>query len=107
VQGGQAAQGESAAQGGQAGQGELAVQADPVAQEELAARGGLAGQGELAVQAGQTAAGKRPIVRPRVQLPDPAAAVRWEGQMSAGPEARQWAVSEWAGPTPPSPIAAR
>ena len=102
-----AGQGALAAQAGpaaSAGQGELAAQADPAAS---------AGQGALAAQAG-LAAGKPPIVRRGVlavaaapaprrgQLPVPR-----RGQASAGREARRWAASEWAGPTRPSPIAAR
>jgi hypothetical protein len=85
----------------------LAVQAGPVAQVELAVPAALVGQGELAVQAGQAAAGKRPIVRPRVHPADPAAAVRREGRTSAGREARRWAASGWAALTRPSPIEAR
>ena len=40
----------------------------------------LAGPGELAAPAGQAAAGKPPIVRPRVQRADLAAAVPPEGR---------------------------
>jgi hypothetical protein len=77
---GQAASVARAALAASAAQGALAAPVDPAAQEELAA------------QAGRAAAGKRPIVRPRVQRADLAAAVPGEGRTSAGREAQRWAA---------------
>ena len=100
----------SAAQAGLVG---LAAQAVPGGREALAVQVGLGGREALAVQA-VPAAGKPPIVRRGVLALAVAPAPRrgpltvlLGGRTSAGREARRWAESEWAGPTPPSPIAAQ
>jgi hypothetical protein len=67
-----AASAESAVRAEPEGQGALVAQAGPVVSVAQAAR---AGQGALAVQAGPAAAGKRPIVRQRVQRAARAAAL--------------------------------
>jgi hypothetical protein len=68
-----------AAQAGQAARGASGEQVGRAAPEELAAQAGQAARAELAAQAGQAAAGKRPIVRLRVQRAGPAAGDLREG----------------------------
>jgi hypothetical protein len=92
VQADRAGQAALAAQVDPAGQAALAEQVDPAGQGALAAQVDPAAQEGLAAPAGQAAAGKQPIVRPRVQPADLAAAVPGEGRTSAGREAQRWAA---------------
>ena len=91
--------------------GALAVPADPGARWSRWCRPTRRRRGALAVQAGPAAA-RPPTVRRGVLAVALAPrrgplAVPLGGRASAGREARRWAASEWAGPTRPSPIAAR
>ena len=74
----------------------LVVRVGQAGREELAAQAGQVGREELAAPAGPAAAGKPPIVRPRVQRAALAAVLVLplgprDDRTSADREARQWA----------------